>query len=65
MIVHLLKTKFGSIGIKHICVVSCRVKFKDPQFAEGFVFKAVLLPGAKLVTRSHLIKVFWYFYCLV
>ncbi|XP_019727107.1 5'-3' exoribonuclease 2 isoform X1 [Hippocampus comes] len=27
------------------------VKFKDPQFAEGFVFKAVLLPGAKLPTN--------------
>ncbi|XP_077593167.1 5'-3' exoribonuclease 2 isoform X2 [Stigmatopora nigra] len=24
------------------------VKFKDPQFAEDFVFKAVMLPGAKL-----------------
>ncbi|XP_077409346.1 5'-3' exoribonuclease 2 isoform X2 [Vanacampus margaritifer] len=27
------------------------VKFKDPQFADGFVFKAVLLPGAKLPTN--------------
>lgn len=24
-----------------------RVKFKDPQYPDGFVFKAVLLPGAK------------------
>ncbi|XP_041105401.1 5'-3' exoribonuclease 2-like isoform X1 [Polyodon spathula] len=32
--------------ITHNSVVS--IKFKDPQFQEGFVFKAVLLPGAKL-----------------
>ncbi|XP_054618289.1 5'-3' exoribonuclease 2 isoform X2 [Dunckerocampus dactyliophorus] len=24
------------------------VKFKDPQYADGFVFKAVMLPGAKI-----------------
>ncbi|XP_016519821.1 5'-3' exoribonuclease 2 isoform X2 [Poecilia formosa] len=27
------------------------VKFRDPQFAEGFVFKAVLLPGAKMPSK--------------
>ncbi|KAM6915509.1 5'-3' exoribonuclease 2 [Xenentodon cancila] len=27
------------------------VKFKDPQYADGFVFKAVLLPGAKIPTK--------------
>uniref|UniRef100_A0A3B4UHB3 5'-3' exoribonuclease n=1 Tax=Seriola dumerili TaxID=41447 RepID=A0A3B4UHB3_SERDU len=26
--------------------ISIRVKFKDPDYADGFVFKAVLLPGA-------------------
>ncbi|MEQ2279963.1 hypothetical protein AMECASPLE_014690 [Ameca splendens] len=30
---------------------SINVKFMDPQFAEGFVFKAVLLPGAKMPTK--------------
>uniref|UniRef100_A0A8C7Z809 5'-3' exoribonuclease n=1 Tax=Oryzias sinensis TaxID=183150 RepID=A0A8C7Z809_9TELE len=27
------------------------VKFKDPEFAVGYVFKAVLLPGAKIPTK--------------
>ncbi|XP_035278662.1 5'-3' exoribonuclease 2 isoform X2 [Anguilla anguilla] len=27
------------------------IKFKDPQFEEGFVFKAVVLPGAKVPTK--------------
>ncbi|XP_064195934.1 5'-3' exoribonuclease 2 isoform X2 [Anguilla rostrata] len=27
------------------------IKFKDPQFEEGFVFKAVVLPGAKAPTK--------------
>lgn len=30
---------------------SISIKFKDPQFAEGFVFKAVLLPGAKMPSK--------------
>ncbi|CAB1444946.1 unnamed protein product [Pleuronectes platessa] len=30
---------------------SIGVKFKDPQFAEGFVFKAVLLPEAKMPNK--------------
>ncbi|MEQ2229920.1 hypothetical protein ILYODFUR_023899, partial [Ilyodon furcidens] len=30
---------------------SINVKFMDPQYAEGFVFKAVLLPGAKMPTK--------------
>ncbi|XP_015251166.1 PREDICTED: 5'-3' exoribonuclease 2 [Cyprinodon variegatus] len=30
---------------------SINVKFKDPQFTEGFVFKAVLLPGAKMPNK--------------
>uniref|UniRef100_A0A7N9AR75 5'-3' exoribonuclease n=1 Tax=Mastacembelus armatus TaxID=205130 RepID=A0A7N9AR75_9TELE len=29
----------------------CRVKFKDPMYADGFVFKAVLLPGAKIPNK--------------
>lgn len=28
-----------------------RIKFKDPQFEEGHVFKAVILPGAKYAQR--------------
>ncbi|XP_040920788.1 5'-3' exoribonuclease 2 [Toxotes jaculatrix] len=27
------------------------VKFKDPEYADGFVFKAVLLPGAKIPNK--------------
>uniref|UniRef100_A0A665UM22 5'-3' exoribonuclease n=1 Tax=Echeneis naucrates TaxID=173247 RepID=A0A665UM22_ECHNA len=27
------------------------LKFKDPQYADGFVFKAVLLPGAKIPNK--------------
>uniref|UniRef100_A0A665UM07 5'-3' exoribonuclease n=1 Tax=Echeneis naucrates TaxID=173247 RepID=A0A665UM07_ECHNA len=27
------------------------MKFKDPQYADGFVFKAVLLPGAKIPNK--------------
>lgn len=27
------------------------IKFKDPQYADGFVFKAVILPGAKIPNK--------------
>uniref|UniRef100_A0A7M4EVR3 5'-3' exoribonuclease n=1 Tax=Crocodylus porosus TaxID=8502 RepID=A0A7M4EVR3_CROPO len=30
-----------------VCELSCSINFKDPQFNEDFVFKAVVLPGAK------------------
>uniref|UniRef100_A0A8C9UXV8 5'-3' exoribonuclease n=1 Tax=Scleropages formosus TaxID=113540 RepID=A0A8C9UXV8_SCLFO len=29
----------------------CMIKFKDPQYEEGFVFKAVILPGAKIPSK--------------
>nr|XP_015803747.2 5'-3' exoribonuclease 2 [Nothobranchius furzeri] len=35
--------------ISHCSAIN--VKFKDPQFAEGFVFKAVLLSGAKIPSK--------------
>uniref|UniRef100_A0A3B4UJ60 5'-3' exoribonuclease n=1 Tax=Seriola dumerili TaxID=41447 RepID=A0A3B4UJ60_SERDU len=31
--------------------ISIGVKFKDPDYADGFVFKAVLLPGAKIPNK--------------
>lgn len=34
-----------------------RIKFKDPQYEDNYVFKAVILPGAKYVqTPSSLIR---------
>lgn len=34
-------------AIENDFLVFSRVKFKDPEYAQDFVFKAVLLAGAK------------------
>uniref|UniRef100_A0A8C1QCB2 5'-3' exoribonuclease n=1 Tax=Cyprinus carpio TaxID=7962 RepID=A0A8C1QCB2_CYPCA len=31
--------------------ISVEIKFKDPQYDDGFVFKAVILPGAKIPNK--------------
>uniref|UniRef100_A0A8C6M7F8 5'-3' exoribonuclease n=1 Tax=Nothobranchius furzeri TaxID=105023 RepID=A0A8C6M7F8_NOTFU len=41
----------GSLNLDEDPILPDNVKFKDPQFAEGFVFKAVLLSGAKIPSK--------------
>ncbi len=39
--------EFFVINLKFDFLLLSRVEFKDPQYADDFVFKAVLLSGAK------------------
>uniref|UniRef100_A0A8C7Z3V7 5'-3' exoribonuclease n=1 Tax=Oryzias sinensis TaxID=183150 RepID=A0A8C7Z3V7_9TELE len=41
----------GLLNLDNNPVLPDNVKFKDPEFAVGYVFKAVLLPGAKIPTK--------------
>uniref|UniRef100_A0A665UL50 5'-3' exoribonuclease n=1 Tax=Echeneis naucrates TaxID=173247 RepID=A0A665UL50_ECHNA len=41
----------GELNLDDNPILPDKVKFKDPQYADGFVFKAVLLPGAKIPNK--------------
>uniref|UniRef100_A0AAQ5ZYK5 5'-3' exoribonuclease n=1 Tax=Amphiprion ocellaris TaxID=80972 RepID=A0AAQ5ZYK5_AMPOC len=41
----------GAINLDDDPILPDKVKFKDPQYADGFVFKAVLLPDAKIPNK--------------
>uniref|UniRef100_A0A7N5ZYZ0 5'-3' exoribonuclease n=1 Tax=Anabas testudineus TaxID=64144 RepID=A0A7N5ZYZ0_ANATE len=41
----------GTLNLDDDPILPDKVKFKDPEYADGFVFKAVLLPGAKIPSK--------------
>uniref|UniRef100_A0AAX7SX10 5'-3' exoribonuclease n=1 Tax=Astatotilapia calliptera TaxID=8154 RepID=A0AAX7SX10_ASTCA len=41
----------GRLNLDDDPILPDKVKFKDPQYPDGFVFKAVLLPGAKIPSK--------------
>uniref|UniRef100_A0A8C9TNV2 5'-3' exoribonuclease n=1 Tax=Scleropages formosus TaxID=113540 RepID=A0A8C9TNV2_SCLFO len=41
----------GALNLDEEPILPDKIKFKDPQYEEGFVFKAVILPGAKIPSK--------------
>uniref|UniRef100_A0A667YQ69 5'-3' exoribonuclease n=1 Tax=Myripristis murdjan TaxID=586833 RepID=A0A667YQ69_9TELE len=41
----------GTLNLDDDPILPDKVKFKDPQYTDGYVFKAVILPGAKIPSK--------------